>query len=518
MNLPLSASQAAAQLDRIPWRKLAIVAVFLVTLLLVISFAQIVLAIFSPVASDPVADQAVLKEVQSQTLAADADLAKMGYTLQNGAGALLAGAGVTATQVASPTATATLAPTETPALPAWDYKGRVNILLMGLDGNTRDGRFRRADSIIVVSIDPATNSASMIGIPRDLYVSINSPKGVIRNRVNTAYVWGELYNYPGGGPALQMRTVGEVLGIPIHHYVSVYFDGFAKLIDAIGGIDIDVQQPIRDNFTGWTFAAGPQHLDGKRSLQFARSRYSTSDFSRGRRQQQVILAAVEKITKAGMLPKLPVILPAVAESFRSDMSIRDLLALAGLGYKIDRSSIKTAQVDETMCQSWRAPDGAAVLLPRWDRIKPMVQTALAGAAPVATPTTAAGASVTASSGDANPTATTAAATTAATTVAPAPSGYQTEQAKVEILNGTNTIGLARKTQGVVQGEGIQVIRIADASGIYKGTVLYTDASKPLTKDHLVKLLNIAPDNIKPLVVTPGGPNIRIILGNDLKLP
>jgi LCP family protein required for cell wall assembly len=391
---------------------------------------------------------------------------------------------------------------------------------MGLDGNASQGRYRRADSLIVASFDPATNSAVLIGVPRDVYVTIHSPKGAIRNRINTAYVWGELYNYPGGGPALQMRTVGELLGLPIHHYVSVYFDGFAKLIDAIGGIDINVPTALRDNFTGWSFNAGMQHMDGKKALQYARSRYSTSDFSRGRRQQLVILAAVEKMTKAGILPKLPAVLPTVTEAFRSDMSIPDLLALASLGYKIDRSQIKTAQVDETMVQSWRTPEGAAVLLPRNDRIKTMVQSALTPL-PAPTPTSVpspAPATASAASGQ-TPTApgTQPAPTAPAPTAAPlAADAYRSEQARVEVLNGTNRIGLARATQSSLQAKGVQVVRIADATGIYKQTVLYDDGSKPATRDYLVKLLNIKPENVRAL--QPGGVNLRIILGTDFKVP
>jgi LCP family protein required for cell wall assembly len=373
---------------------------------------------------------------------------------------------------------------------------------MGLDGTASQGRYRRADSLIVASFDPATNSAVLIGIPRDTYVTIHSPKGLIRNRVNTAYVWGELYNYPGGGPALQMRTVGELLGIPIHNYVSVYFDGFSKLIDAIGGIDINVPTAIRDNFTGWSFNTGMQHMDGKRSLQYARSRYSTSDFSRGRRQQLVILAAVEKITKAGILPRLPIILPTVTQAFRSDMSIPELLSLASLGYKMDRTQIKTAQVDETMVQSWRTPDGAAVLLPRTDRIKVMVNAALQPAA-VALPTPA---QTTGSE----------ATTTPAPAASPVVADYRTEQAKIEVLNGTNTKGLAAKTQAWLTKEGFSVTRIGDASGIYKQTVIYSDGLKQGTRDALAKLLNVAPENLRSQ--SGGGVNIRVVMGTDAKIP
>lgn len=465
-------------LAHIAWHRLLVITVFLLTLVFTIRIGDLVISLVSPAKAD--APAAVMPMVSEITKAP-----------------------------------ATVESESRPTLPTWDHTDRVNILLMGLDGFSNQGRLRRADSLIVASIDPATNTAALISIPRDLYVTINSPKGAIRNRINTAYVWGEMYNYPGGGPALQMRTVSEALGLPIHHYIELYFDGFAKLIVAIGGVDIDVQQALNDPHTGATFSAGMQHMDGWRALEFARSRYSTSDFSRGRRQQQIILAAVDKMTKTDILPKLPAVLPVIGGAFRSDMSIPDLMALASLGYKIDRSKIKMAQIDETMCQNWRAPDGAAVLLPTLDRIKQMVQAATAPPATLAsvqsTPvSTAVGASTSA-----------APAIVAPPTLVPVavPSlgpDHYAEQAAVEILNGTETPRLASRAQFWLRNRGFNVIRIADAAGIYKQTVLYDDGAMPATRDALIRLLNVQPQNIKSFGA--GGVNIRIVLGEDATVP
>ncbi len=513
----------------IPWRRMIVILVFVLTLGMTVKVAGALMGVFSPPVTESAAElNTILTEINKVSSPVGADLSTYGFApegQQASAAPAITGAqpitspakaavspSVAAASAGMTTTTATVAPTQTatPILPAWDRKGRVNILLMGLDGNASQGRYRRADSLIVASIDPATNTAVLIGIPRDTYVTINSPKGALRNKINTAYVWGELYNYPGGGPALQMRTVSELLGIPIHHYVSVYFDGFAKLVDAIGGVDINVQTAIRDNYTGWSFNAGMQHMDGKKALQFARSRYSTSDFSRGRRQQQVILAAVEKMTKAGILAKLPAVLPTVSQAFRSDMSIPDLLSLASLGYKIDRSNIKTAQVDETMVTSYRAPDGASALLPKIDRVRAMVQAAIAPPAATVTATLA-----TTTTGGA-----TAAAGQTATTAPPTATtqtgGYRSEKATIEVLNGTNTIGLARRTQTWLQGQELNVVRIADASGLYKQTVLYHDGSKPQTRDMLISLLGIKAENVRSLAA--GGVNIRLVVGADAKVP
>jgi len=529
----LSAAASKLPSARSLWRGISLILVFALTLSITVPLATVALNVISPAeADDAGAFDKMMADINSLTTSVSADLTSFGFTADDAYDVDLAGAVAAVTGTPSPAAksgTAVVAPAQssavasspspaltatatsspTPALPVWDRKGRVNILLMGLDGTASQGRYRRADSLIVASVDPETRSAVLIGIPRDTYVTIHSPKGDLRNRINTAYVWGELYNYTGGGPALQMRTVGELLGIPIHNYVSVYFDGFSKLIDAIGGIDIDVPTAIRDSFTGWSFNTGMQHMDGKRALQYARSRYSTSDFSRGRRQQMVILAAVDKILSAGMLTRLPAILPAVAQSFRSDMSIQDLLAFASLGYKINRSAIKTAQVNEKLVSSWTAPGGAAVLLPKIPQIKTMVQEALV---PVPTPT--------ATPVPATPTPTitpggpTPVIPTATATATPVPASA--EGAKIEVLNGTRTMKLAARTQTWLQGQSLNVVRIADATGIYNQTVLYHDGTKPATADALIKLLKIKPENVRKL--SSGGVNIRIILGTDAQIP
>lgn len=518
MRLPTHIVTANSAVRSLPWRatsqSLAVILVFMVSLFLTLRIAGGVAALVAPPrAEDPAVVDALIRDLLAEAeLIADAEPVQVASApaAPNGSHPVLSNLTSTPAAGTSPTATVgatvitpTATASNTPVLPSWDRKDRVNILLIGLDGTASQGRFRRADTLIVASIDPATNSAVLIGIPRDVYVAINSARGVLRNKINTAYVWGELYGGPGNGPTLQMRTVSEFLGIPIHYYVSVYFDGFSKLIDAIGGIDINVPQALRDSYTGWSFNAGIQHMDGKLALRYARSRYSTSDFSRGRRQQLVILAAVDKVATAGMLAKLPAILPAVAQSFRSDMSIPDLLALASLGYRIDRSSIKTAQVDETMVQSGSA-GGMYVLFAKTDRVRAMVKAALTPATSAqATPVAAAGA----------PAATTAASAPASPT---AVDSYRSEGAKIELLNGTNTIGLARRTQTYLQGERFTITRVADATGIYNETLLYHDGTKPATRDALMRLLAIKPANVRPL--TGGAVNIRIVLGNDLKLP
>ena len=167
---------------------------------------------------------------------------------------------------------------------------RTNILLLGIDKRAQELGASRTDTMIVATVDPETKTAAMLSIPRDLWVSIPSYS---EGRINTAHFLGDRDDYPGGGPALAKKTVQYALGIPIHYYVRINFEGFEKLVDAIGGISIDVKEAIHDeeypdgNYGYMTvdIPAGPQHMDGKTALQYARVRHGGSDFLRAKRQQ-----------------------------------------------------------------------------------------------------------------------------------------------------------------------------------------------------------------------------------------
>lgn len=434
------------------------------------------------------------------------------------------------TSQGSATATGVTVANVTP-IPVWDRKDRVNILLMGLDGNVSSGRYRRSDTIIVASIDPATKSAVMLSIPRDLFVTINGLSKPMRQKINTAYFWGEYYKYPGGGPALAMRTVGETLGIPIHHYVAIYFDGVVKVIDAIGGIDINVETAIRDNYTGWKFDKGMQHMNGERALQYSRSRYSTSDFSRARRQQQVLLAARDKVLKAEILPKVPGLLPTLATTFRTDLSVTDIVALGGLALQIEPGMIKNTLIDETMCSGFTTFDGQRVLLPNMTKVKALVKSAFTPSTPTPTPTLATTPSPTLAAAPATGTQTVltmpgpgatvgtpiARATAPSAPPPPPVEAWRMEGAKIEVLNGARYQGIAARTRDYLQKLGLVVSGIGDADGgVYQQTILYDDGAKPATRAYLVQIMKIKPENIRPL--PGGGPNLRLIVGRDWAVP
>src|SRR5689334_14112945 len=170
-------------------------------------------------------------------------------------------------------------PIPTPLLPAaaafptsCDGPGRMNILLIGLDGFSADyNRAARSDSIMIVGVNFAAKNAQMLSIPRDLWVQLPNMPQVPEARINTAYHYGELYQVPGGGPAELSATIANTFGLRIDRFVVVNFPAFEQGVDAIGGIDIDIARPIHDGAyplrdgSGTIvidFPAGRIHLDG----------------------------------------------------------------------------------------------------------------------------------------------------------------------------------------------------------------------------------------------------------------
>lgn len=251
----------------------------------------------------------------------------------------------------------------------WNGNERVTILLLGLDFKdwVENMGAPRSDSMFLVSIDPITNQGGMMSIPRDLWVEI---PGFGHNRINTAYRFGETYNLPGGGPGLAMQVVEDLLGIPIQYYAVIEFSTFEKLIDEIGGIDVEVKDrmklsPIgRESF--WVDPK-PYHFDGAETLAYARVRkYGGGDFGRAERQQQVALAVVDRILGFNMIPSLlskaPRLFQELSEGIKTNLGFREMLALGWLAIGIPGENIRRGVIaPPAMIGFHTRPDGAQVL-------------------------------------------------------------------------------------------------------------------------------------------------------------
>jgi LCP family protein required for cell wall assembly len=279
---------------------------------------------------------------------------------------------------------ATLAPGETAVPPPpqatpvpWDGSERVTILVMGLDYRdwVAGSGAPRSDTMMLVTLDPITMKAGMLSIPRDLWVDI---PGFTHNRINAAYAFGEGYRVPGGGPALAMQTVESVIGVPINYYMVVDFHTFEQMIDEIGGIDVLVTQRIKISPIGrlshW-LEPKAYHLDGADALAYARVRKGAGDdFGRAQRQQQVVLAILDRVVGFDMLPNLvrkaPHLYQDLSSGIRTNLSLDDMIALAWLAMRVDREHIPRGVISPpTMVGFYTRPDGANVLRPIPDQIR-----------------------------------------------------------------------------------------------------------------------------------------------------
>jgi polyisoprenyl-teichoic acid--peptidoglycan teichoic acid transferase len=220
----------------------------------------------------------------------------------------------------------------------------TTILVMGTDGGSEPGRGNdhRSDSLLLIRTDPSKNRISYLSIPRDLRVEI---PGYGAEKINSASQFG--------GPALTVATVRALTGLPIQHVVVMDFDGFKKLIDALGGIEVNVPRPILSNkfdcpyppkrcttWKGWRFAKGNQHMNGRRALIYSRIREnrldpSDTDISRTQRQQAVAQAVGDKVASFGTFVKLPFMGDSLAAPVATDLSAWDLVKLGWVRFRAD---------------------------------------------------------------------------------------------------------------------------------------------------------------------------------------
>jgi LCP family protein required for cell wall assembly len=238
--------------------------------------------------------------------------------------------------------------------------------------------------LIVASVDPNLPSVSMLSIPRDLYVYV---PGWGMSRINTADAHGERVGYPGGGPGLVKATIAYNLGIYIHYYARVDFQGFVEILDTLGGVDVVVDCELHDTFPDATAPEGKSdidlwpgvyHLDGQRALWYARSRWSSNDFDRGRRQQRVLRAALAQVKDLGLFSRLPELWDELTETVQTDLSLDTALRLAQIGSRLEPAvGIKSRFIDHTVVQEWLTSEGAEVLLPDYTRLTPLIIEALA---------------------------------------------------------------------------------------------------------------------------------------------
>ena len=217
-------------------------------------------------------------------------------------------------------------------------KDKATIMIMGVD--ERDDDVGRSDTLMIASIDPKTNQASLLSVPRDTRVKI---QGHGFDKVNAAYAYGK--------EKLSQDTVERLLGVSIDHYIIINTKSFKKIIDAIGGIDIDVPKRMHyedpwDDDGGLIidFHPGMQHMDGAKAVTYVRYRDEEGDLGRIRRQQDFVKACMEKLVSPAIIPKLPAVIKEVMGSIETDLSFRQLLEFAGTLKESKDNGLKTDMV------------------------------------------------------------------------------------------------------------------------------------------------------------------------------
>lgn len=228
-----------------------------------------------------------------------------------------------------------------------DQYGHTNFVLLGVAGKNEEGGFL-SDSILIASLNPKTPSISFISLPRDLFI----PSEVGDRKINEIFAIARYQNDKNDQAGLEVikDALSDFTGLPMHYGVVVNFDVFENVVDALGGIDLFVPKDIIDhkypgpNYSYQTFVVrkGKQHLDGSAALKYARSRYTTSDYDRAKRQQDLLLAIRNKASQINLFSdfdKLKEFHNIYKQNIISDLSITEIIALARIASNLEYQNV-----------------------------------------------------------------------------------------------------------------------------------------------------------------------------------
>lgn len=385
--------------------------------------------------------------------------------------------------------------------------GRINILLLGMPGPSNPGP-ELTDTIMVLSIDPQNNQAAMLSIPRDLYVK---PPGFYSyTKINSVYTlaeqqksqnqgssydllqkYSQKYSKNPDGYSEMKETVSEILDLPIHYYLKMDFAGFEKIVDQFGGIDVYVEKDLYDpyypnSFYGYqTFkiAQGNHHFDGKTALKYARSRETTSDFDRAKRQQQILVAIKQKAVQLSLfnVNQISDLIKIISDHFRTDLSIKEIERLVEILKEINTDKIVTKVLDHSAAGSLASSNinGMYILKPKlglgnYEEIRAIAHNIFKDPYLVK------------------------------------------ENARIEIQNGTWRTGLANETAQTLKNYNYNIVKVTTAKTKYQKTQIidYTAGQKPFTIEFLKSRLSA---DVSQQTSPPQSEiDIVIILGQDFQ--
>jgi LCP family protein required for cell wall assembly len=356
----------------------------------------------------------------------------------------------------------------------------LTILLIGgdrdyvLDMNT--------DTLIVAVVDRSTRQVSLLSIPRDLWVHIPTYGW---GRINVAHRIGARSKYPeGGGPGLLMRTIKENLGIPIDHWARIGYEGFARAVDELGGVDMVVgckvnlryQPPDSEDEQEMILWPGIHHLDGATALRYVRTRRGDTDFERAQRQQQFLKAVWYQFKSPETALKIPGLWTAMKGAFATDLKLGDILALAPVALELEPQRVRSLAIGRGQVESWTTLGGARVLLPIPERVQEVVARLYA---PPSTNDTA------------------------------------NEAARIEVQNGTERAQLARIAADQLRWEGLKIVDTGPADRTdYQKTQIIVFNDQPQALARLTRFLQVKPANVIQQPDPGQQADLRVILGND----
>lgn len=378
-----------------------------------------------------------------------------------------------------------------PSPEPWDGISRVNLLLMGLDYRDWEaGETPRTDTMMVLTYDPLSKTAGMLSIPRDLWVPI---PGFEYNKINTAYYLGEVYNLPGGGSGLAMKTVEELLGVPIHYYAQIDFQAFVDFIDHIDGVKITFEEPMvldrRGKWNTVTIEPGVVTLPGEYALAYVRARTGEgADFARAERQQNLIMAVRDRILEFDMMPKLvanaPAIYNDISAGVHTNMSINEVIKLGWSALDLDQNQIKSLVISNEYVSMAKSEDGLDILRPVPDKIR-LLRDELFGTGDI---------------------------------LGPVAEGEMRdiiaeEGARVSVRNGSSHAGLASQTANWLREQGLNIVEETNAEyTVYSQIYIYN--STPYALRFIAEAAGINSLNIFYYDDVDIGFDIVVVLGDD----
>jgi LCP family protein required for cell wall assembly len=342
---------------------------------------------------------------------------------------------------------------------------RLVLLVLGSDARpdeiARD-QGGRTDTLLAVVADKAPASVGMISIPRDLWVDI---PGYGAERINTAY--------PAGGHQTAEHVVGDLLGTRVDRYLLIGLQGVRDVVDAAGGIDVDVAEPIHDDAYPTDdygtvvvdIPAGRQHIDGETALRYARTRHQDNDFGRMARQQQVMVALRSRLTQPVNWWRIPGVLAAVRRATQTDLGPLDLMTVA-LAFGTASDEPARLAIDLTLTNEFRGGGGAYLLRPT-----PALKQR---AAAIMTPSKAA----------------------------------------IEVLNGSSMAGAARQTADRLQSKGWRVADVGDAGVSQAATSIEVQPGLSRAGQGVASALGLHREAVHESSDLPDGVDVRVTLGQQ----